>query len=224
MPPRDDEQDALTSGNQVLHDAHLELERLHAEIDQCTRCASEVGPGYQKITGLRRGAPSKIMVVGQGPGRNESEHQRAFAGPAGVRLDQWLIASGAHPEDPRRDVYSTSLIKCLAPERQAAYDRMVRNCRGFLNGQIAILRPRLIITLGSPAYTWLGNADESYPDALCKLQRSSTDPLLSRHGYEYMMMPWPHPSPSNNGILMDPAIITRMEASFQLLRPYFERR
>jgi uracil-DNA glycosylase family 4 len=195
---------------------------LHRRIDLCTRCQAEVGHGYAKIRGLRRGSVAGVMVVGEQPGSNEAARAVAFAGPAGKVLEKWLVASGADPDEPRRGIYFTSLIKCVAPKRATAFKRMVRNCRGFLAEQIETLTPSLVITLGRPAYEWFAEAGVDYGSALCNAYESSTDPIRRRHQATYVVLPWPHPSPSNNRLLYSAGMADRMRASFDIPRPFFE--
>jgi uracil-DNA glycosylase family 4 len=212
LPPADSAEEPL----------EVRLRALHQEIDACRICEGEVGAGYEKILGLRRGDPAAIMIVGQGPGGNEVSRRVAFAGPAGTTLDKWLVASGANPDEPREAVYITSLIKCVAPNGQIAYARMVHNCRSLLVKQLLLLRPRVVITLGKAAYHGFAE-DESrtYEDALCSLFESSDDPLIRRYPWRHLVMPWPHPSPSNNAMLTRPDIKRRLDMSFADLRPYF---
>src|SRR5688500_11627219 len=130
------------------------LNRVHDAIDACRVCEREVGHGYRKIIGLRRGESGRIFVVGEQPGRREAATAMAFAGAAGTVLNKWLVSSGANPSRPRSGIYFTSLVKCVAPKRAAALQRMIRNCRPFLVQQLATVQPRLVITLGKHAYEW----------------------------------------------------------------------
>jgi DNA polymerase len=198
------------------------LATVHAAIDACRLCESQVGEGYRKIQGLDRGDSGKIVLVGQGPGNKESEKKTAFAGPAGTTLNKWLVACGSPVDNPRRGIYQTSLIKCVAPNRTIAYRRMVANCRPFLTQQLRALLPRIIITLGEPAYQWFQEDGRPYQEALCIAFNSTTNPLLSRHGGSYIVMPWPHPSPANNAVLTESLMRERLVLSFDYLRPFFE--
>lgn len=96
-------------------DVLLKLESLHREIDQCFACSA--CRGFCKPRAMDRGAPGDIVIVGEGPGRKELENERAFSGQTGVRLDEWLVASGAPPATPRAGVYTTSVTKCVADLR-----------------------------------------------------------------------------------------------------------
>lgn len=127
-----------------------ELEALDLEISKCFKCQPFV-EGFQKPNRLVRGVQSKIMIVGQSPGKTELTSGAAFSGQSGRRLNEWLISSGADPSFPRRDIYCTSIVKCFAPHMKS-FTLMTRNCRSFLFRQAQLVRPTLVITLGQKAY------------------------------------------------------------------------
>lgn len=95
-----------------------------------------------------------LMVVGEGPGETEDKLGRPFVGRAGELLDRMLLAIDL----PRQDVYICNTVKCRPTldtgtrlaNRPPTPDEM-RNCRHFLDEQIEIIRPRVILALGSPA-------------------------------------------------------------------------
>jgi DNA polymerase len=92
------------------------------------------------------------MLVGEGPGRQEDEQGRPFVGAAGRVLDGILAAAGLS----REDVYITNVVKSHPTERKSGPNRAPRPdeaaaCRHWLTQQVAILRPRLIVTLGAHA-------------------------------------------------------------------------
>jgi uracil-DNA glycosylase len=95
-----------------------------------------------------------LMVVGEGPGETEDKQGRPFVGRAGELLDKMLLAIDL----PREDVYICNTVKCRPTldtgtrlaNRAPTPDEM-RNCRHFLDEQIEIIRPRVILALGAPA-------------------------------------------------------------------------
>jgi uracil-DNA glycosylase len=195
-------------------DATEQIEQLHQRINACTVCAGHVAE-FAKPTGMRRGQPGRIMVIGQGPGQKELETSSAFAGQSGKKLNEWLIASGTRPDTPREGVYLTSVIKCCGAETD--FEKMARNCRPLLFQQITIIRPTVIITLGAPAYNHLRMIDASYDEALCKIYSTETHALVTPAGLHYWHLPWPHPSglnrwhnePANRSLLTDSFVALR---------------
>jgi DNA polymerase len=100
------------------------------------------------------------MAIGEGPGETEDELGRPFVGRAGVLLDRMLLAIGL----AREDVYICNTVKCRPTfddgvrlrNRPPMPDEMA-NCRAYLDEQIAIVRPRVILCLGAPsAKSFLG--------------------------------------------------------------------
>jgi len=97
---------------------------------------------------------ARVMLVGQGPGAVEEETGRPFVGPAGMLLDQVLAEASL----PRERLWVTNLIKCRAvkEEKGRLVDRAplageIKACRPWLEGELEILRPRIVVCLGTPA-------------------------------------------------------------------------
>lgn len=173
----------------------VDLHQLHAVIDACREC-ERVVPNLLKPTTMLRGDCGNIVIVGQGPGKHEVNKGKAFSGPSGKRLNQWLIQCGASPENPRKGIYLTSVIKCVPPEEKDIL-KLIRKCRSFLNSQLTILRPSLVITLGSVAYDELNSTSLPYDQALCRAVNTRDHVLITPVGFHYTILAWPHPSGLN---------------------------
>ena len=92
-------------------------------------------------------ANARLVVVGEGPGRTEDETGRPFVGQAGELLTKILAAI----ELPRDQVYICNIVKCRPPEnRQPQYDE-VASCLPYLWRQIELVRPKVILAMGSTA-------------------------------------------------------------------------
>lgn len=94
---------------------------------------------------------SKIMFVGEAPGRNEAKTGRPFCGAAGKVLDNLL----AHVGIPRAEVYITNIVKDRPPENRDPLPEEIRIYGPFLDRQIEILQPRVICTLGRYAMNYI---------------------------------------------------------------------
>jgi uracil-DNA glycosylase family 4 len=123
-----------------------------AVVDRCRRCA--IGSTRQHSV-FGEGDPcAALMVVGEGPGETEDQLGRPFVGRAGELLDRMLLAI----ELPREDVYICNTVKCRPTfsdgvrlrNRAPSPDEMA-NCRAYLDEQIEVIRPRVILALGAPA-------------------------------------------------------------------------
>ena len=94
------------------------------------------------------GDPEADMVlVGEGPGRNEDLTGRPFVGAAGNLLENLLTQNGLQ----RDDVYITNVVKCRPPGNRDPLPDEVATCSPYLREQMAHLRPKVIVTLGNVA-------------------------------------------------------------------------
>jgi uracil-DNA glycosylase family 4 len=119
-----------------------EMERLNAEVEACTRCPLHLDtthgvPGEGKND-------ADIMLVGEGPGFNEDKQGRPFVGAAGRFLEELL--SIAHLE--RADVYITNVVKHRPPNNRDPEPGELAACRTYLERQIQLIEPKVIVTLG----------------------------------------------------------------------------
>lgn len=160
------------------------------------------------------------MVVGKGPGNAELGGARAFAGQSGRTLDSWLRSSGAERARPRRGIYLTSVIKCCYLYEKD-FDLMAHNCAPFLQRQIEIIRPLLVVTLGREAYMGLQFTGRDYDGALCNAVHSSDHLLFSPFGFHFWLLPWPHPSGRNRWHNV-PENRERLRGSFHIVRRALE--
>ncbi len=128
------------------------LDRGAAIVDLCRKC----GIGATRTNSVYgEGDPcAQLMVVGEGPGETEDKLGRPFVGRAGELLERMLLAIGL----PREDVYICNTVKCRPTldtgtrlaNRAPTPDEM-RNCRPYLDEQIEVIRPRVLLALGAPA-------------------------------------------------------------------------
>jgi len=136
------------------------------------------------------------MIIGQNPGRTELTSGTPFSGQSGKKLNDWLIKSGASINNPRENVYCTSIVKCFTSEMRF-FALMAHNCRSFWFRQAQIVRPSLVITLGQKAYDELSLSSIPYNKALCKVIKTSDEVLLTSLGFHFELLAWPHPSGLN---------------------------
>jgi DNA polymerase len=119
-----------------------QLQQLDAEVRSCTRCGlcrtrTRAVPGEGPRWPL-------IMMVGEGPGYWEDQQGRPFVGKAGRLLEQLIGGIGLR----REDVYITNVVKCRPPNNRDPLPEEIAACREYLERQIGLLRPLLIVTLG----------------------------------------------------------------------------
>ncbi|SIQ79072.1 DNA polymerase [Alkalispirochaeta americana] len=133
----------ISRGQGDLPERRARLAALEAEIRSCSRCALSLG---RTRTVVGEGVLDPlVMVVGEGPGRDEDQQGRPFVGKAGQYLDKWLEAIDLSRET---NVYITNIVKCRPPENRDPQPGETDACAPWLHEQIALVRPRLILTLG----------------------------------------------------------------------------
>ncbi len=118
------------------------LSELYAEITRCELCG--IAKYRTKAVPGEGPEDAEIMFVGEAPGWHEDQQGRPFVGPAGKYLDQLLASIALN----RTQVYITNVIKTRPPENRDPLPAEIANCHQWLERQIEIIRPRMIVTLG----------------------------------------------------------------------------
>ena len=119
------------------------LSELCKQIVVCRKCETLAKTRTQVVPG-EGPDNAEIMFIGEAPGWNEDQQGRPFVGQAGLFLEQ-LIAS---INLKRNQVYITNVIKCRPPENRDPLPYEIQNCRPWLERQIELIHPRMIVTLG----------------------------------------------------------------------------
>lgn len=93
---------------------------------------------------------SPVVFIGEGPGKVEDELGRPFVGPAGKLLEEAIESIGWH----RADVYITNVVKCRPPDNRDPLPSEVEEHKPFLERELALVQPKLIVLLGRHALHW----------------------------------------------------------------------
>jgi DNA polymerase len=172
------------------------LELVAGEVRVCplcdlsrTRTLAVPGAGPESAT---------IMFVGEGPGWNEDQQGLPFVGAAGKYLDELLGIANLR----RGDVFITNVVKCRPPGNRDPLPDEIAACSGYLDRQLAIIDPLLVVTLGrfSMARWFAGE----------KISRIHGQP---KQFGRFMVMPMYHPAAA----LRAPAVRSQIEADFAKL-------
>lgn len=132
------------------------LERLRAEIGDCTRCPLAYAGRHHIVFGT--GDPNaRLLFVGEGPGADEDATGEPFVGKAGQLLNNMISAMGL----AREQVYIANIVKCRPPGNRAPEYVEATTCSPFLLRQIDIVRPRVIVALGMTAATYVLGVKQS---------------------------------------------------------------
>lgn len=147
--------EAAPAPAQAALDVPAALARLAAEVEACRKCplgATRLKPAFGVGS-----AAAAVMFVGEGPGYEEDRRGEPFVGKAGRLLDRILASVGLS----RETVYIANVVKChpmadpsqpdkRGNDRPPTPDEMAA-CRGYLEEQIRLIRPRALVALGSTA-------------------------------------------------------------------------
>lgn len=118
------------------------LKAIRAEIQNCTAC----GLCQTRTQAVPGEGPddAQVVFIGEAPGAREDEQGQPFVGRSGKLLDKLLTGIGL----ARADVFITNVVKCRPPDNRSPRREEIAACRPFLDRQLALIKPRLAITLG----------------------------------------------------------------------------
>lgn len=125
------------------------LMELHGEIAQCKKCKL----GSTRLNPVPGEGPldPPLMFIGEAPGAKEDETGRPFIGQSGTLLTTMIEEIGL----TRQDVFITSILKSHPPNNRKPKSDEIKVCRPYLERQIELLRPKIIVLLGGVAITSL---------------------------------------------------------------------
>lgn len=144
------------------------LQDLQREAEGCTAC--DLAQGRTTVVFAAGNPEARLMLVGEAPGHDEDLAGEPFVGRSGKLLDKML---DEELSIDRRSCYIANVVKCRPPGNRDPRPDEVATCRHFLESQIRLVAPRVIVTLGNFATrTLLGTTDgitvlrgRSYPYA-----------------------------------------------------------
>jgi len=124
------------------------------------------------------------LFIGEGPGAEEDARGEPFVGQAGRLLDNMLAAIGLRRG---QDVYIANIVKCRPPGNRTPEPAEAHACEGYLQRQIALLRPRLLIALGKTAASNLLNTEASIGSLRGRVHQCHGLPLIVTYHPAYLL-------------------------------------
>ncbi len=126
----------------MTNDRQRALNDLYAEVRKCSRCSLHAGrtnavPGAGPID-------AEIMFIGEAPGFHEDQQGQPFVGASGQLLNELLEKA----KIDRDKVYIANVIKCRPPGNRDPREEEVASCKSYLDEQIELIDPKVIVTLG----------------------------------------------------------------------------
>jgi uracil-DNA glycosylase family 4 len=117
--------------------------------NKCTSCVKcSLSTTRQNVVFGRGNPDAELFIIGEGPGQQEDEQGLAFVGRAGKMLDAAFSAVGL---DTNKDCYVSNIVKCRPPNNRKPSTAEIEACMPWLNEQVNLLKPKIIILAGSTA-------------------------------------------------------------------------
>ena len=171
------------------------LEEIQSRLVKCRQCQEMCGKPVHGLIQM-----SEVMLIGQAPGPHESDRGKPFAFTAGKTLFSWLHSvSGLGEEELRQKIYFAAVARCFPGKNpKGGGDREpslqeIKNCRMYLEAEVNILKPKLIIAVGKLAIS------EVLGPGIFKKSAPLKDVIgkkffVTYHGHPVHVVPLPHPS------------------------------
>ena len=135
------EKNQMSNNNKAHKSVHL-LEELRDEIGDCQRC--KLCTGRTNIVFGSGDEKARLVFVGEGPGAEEDKQGVPFVGRAGQLLTKMIEAMGLS----REQVYICNVVKCRPPENRDPQPDEIAACEPFLQKQLSIIKPHIVVGLG----------------------------------------------------------------------------
>jgi DNA polymerase len=134
----------------------LSYEEIEKVAQKCTRCP--LHQNRNKVVFGHGPVPCELMLIGEAPGAEEDLQGLPFVGRAGQLLTQILASIQIRRPD---DIYITNTVKCRPPGNRAPTSSEQEACAPYLEAQIRLVQPKIILLAGSPAVKAVLKTDES---------------------------------------------------------------
>ncbi|MFL5321132.1 MAG: uracil-DNA glycosylase family protein [Myxococcaceae bacterium] len=164
---------------------------------------------------------SRIFLLGQAPGPHEGKFMRPFAWTAGKTLFRWFHdALGVDEETFRKKIYMAAVARCFPGKAKGGGDRKpdldeIASCKPFLEREIAILKPKLLLPVGTLAI------EQVLGEKLPLAELVGKQLQLRYHGHEMDCICLPHPSGASTWHRMEPGI-SLLKKALALVRQHPE--
>ncbi len=163
------------------------LRQHQTELARCRSCKNMIGPVV-----IGEAVDSRIIQLGQAPGRHEGEQGRPFAWTAGKTLFKWYQGIGVDEASFRASVHMAAVCRCFPGKHPKHGDRVpdreeIERCAKWLKKEVQLLQPKLLIPVGKLAIAQIMPVDK-LKDVVGRQHR------IAYYGIELDVIPLPHPS------------------------------
>lgn len=122
------------------------LQEIKNQVTECTKC--DLCKTRTKSVPGKGNPKSKIIFIGEAPGRSEDKTGEPFVGSAGKKLSAALEKAGI----TRESIYITNVVKCRPPSNRVPTIEEKESCRNYLDSEIEQIKPKVICIMGNTAY------------------------------------------------------------------------
>jgi uracil-DNA glycosylase family 4 len=176
----------ITAGDRLAFIARLNWPDIASDVTACTACGlcktrNRAVPGVGDVH-------AEWMFVGEAPGAEEDARGEPFVGQAGRLLDNMLRALGM---ERGKNVYIANVLKCRPPQNRPPQPDEVDACRPYLDRQIELIKPKLIVALGKSAATTLLKIDATIASLRSRVHRYQGVPLIVTYHPAYLLRSLP---------------------------------
>ena len=178
----DDKPPAGDADARIARIAKIEWRDFAADVDACTACG--LCRGRRKSVPGVGDAHAEWLFIGEAPGAEEDARGEPFVGQAGRLLDNMLAALGMKRGG---NVYIANVLKCRPPNNRTPEPLEVEACRPYLDRQIALIEPKIIVALGKSAATTLLDVDASIASLRGRVHRYRGVPLVVTYHPAYLL-------------------------------------
>lgn len=186
-----------------------ELEKLKQKALKCKAC--ELHKFRKKVVFGEGNEKARIMLLGLGPGYWENVKGKPFVGPAGKLLDLLLNLAGLK----REEIYITNIVKCFPPNNSPSKEQVKKCTKLYLEKQIEIIKPEIIITLGNLATEW---AFEKFSLNLKPMNKIHGKVFETKNKYVKFIIPMYHPASA----LRNPGLRKTLVEDWKKLKNFLE--
>ena len=179
--PRDEVDSIAENEIEPVSAGDLDWAELGACVASCERCAlhqsrsrTVFGVGNQN---------ADWMIIGEAPGAEEDRRGEPFVGRAGQLLDEMLRAVG----QPRESVFIANILKCRPPDNRDPKPAEAAECRPYLERQIALVQPKIILAVGKIAAQHMLDSDSTVGSMRGSVHRHGDIPLIVTYHPAYLL-------------------------------------
>jgi len=150
-----EQESKLNKDNNAMSEAVQEIGKIADEVLACRKC--ELGSQRTNAVPGEGNPNARLVFVGEAPGADEDAQGKPFVGRAGKKLDDVIAACGLE----RSDVFICNILKCRPPENRDPRPEEIVSCLPYLQRQIEVINPEVIVALGAHAAKTLLNTTKS---------------------------------------------------------------